>query len=66
MRAVFEALGVHDVVTKSVGSSNPHNMVRATFGALSKLMSPRAIASRRGKKVSEIVGKREAEIGDVG
>ena len=54
------------MVTKSVGSSNPHNMVRATFGALSKLMSPRAIASRRGKKVSEIIGKREAEVGDVG
>jgi len=60
MRAVFEALGVHDVVTKSIGSSNPHNMVRATFGALSNLMSPRAVASRRGKKVGEIIGKREA------
>ncbi|HLF59089.1 MAG TPA: 30S ribosomal protein S5 [Alphaproteobacteria bacterium] len=67
MRAVFEALGVHDVVTKSIGSSNPHNMVRATFGALSSLMSPRAVASRRGKKVGEIIGKREGqETGDVG
>jgi small subunit ribosomal protein S5 len=67
MRAVFEALGVHDVVTKSIGSSNPHNMVRATFGALAKLMSPRAVASRRGKKVSDIIGKREAEVaGDAG
>jgi small subunit ribosomal protein S5 len=67
MRAVFEALGVHDVVTKSIGSSNPHNMVRATFGALANLMSPRAVASRRGKKVGEIIGKREGqETGDVG
>ena len=67
MRAVFEALGVHDVVTKSIGSSNPHNMVRATFGAFSSLMSPRAVASRRGKKVGEIIGKREGEVtGDVG
>jgi small subunit ribosomal protein S5 len=66
MRAVFEALGVHDVVTKSIGSSNPHNMVRATFGALASLMSPRTVASRRGKKVSEIIGKREGEVtGDV-
>jgi small subunit ribosomal protein S5 len=67
MRAVFEALGVHDVVTKSIGSSNPHNMVRATFGALASLMSPRSVASRRGKKVGEIIGKREGEVtGDVG
>jgi small subunit ribosomal protein S5 len=65
MRAVFEALGVHDVVTKSIGSSNPHNMVRATFGALTNLMSPRSVANRRGKKVSEILGKREAETVDV-
>lgn len=65
MRAVFEALGVHDVVTKSIGSSNPHNMVRATFGALTNLMSPRSVANRRGKKVSEIIGKREAETVDV-
>ena len=65
MRAVFEALGVHDVVTKSIGSSNPHNMVRATFGALTNLMSPRSVANRRGKKVSEIIGKREAETADV-
>ncbi|MBL28186.1 MAG: 30S ribosomal protein S5 [Rhodospirillaceae bacterium] len=59
MRAVFETLGVHDVVTKSIGTSNPHNMVRATFDALSRTMSPRAVASRRGKKVSDIVGRRE-------
>ncbi|MFP6744525.1 MAG: 30S ribosomal protein S5, partial [Alphaproteobacteria bacterium] len=55
MRAVFETVGVQDVVTKSIGSSNPYNMVRATFDALTKLNSPRAAAARRGKKVSEIV-----------
>ncbi len=59
MRAVFETLGVHDVVTKSIGSSNPHNMIRATFDALSKLSSPRSVAARRGKKVGDIIGKRE-------
>jgi small subunit ribosomal protein S5 len=59
MRAVFEALGVHDVVTKSIGSSNPYNMVRATFDALSRLHSPRQVAAKRGKKVSEIVGRRD-------
>jgi small subunit ribosomal protein S5 len=59
MRAVFEALGVQDVVTKSVGSSNPHNMVRATFSALGSLVSPRAVAAKRGKKVSEVIGRRE-------
>ncbi len=59
MRAVFEALGVHDVVAKSVGTSNPHNMVKATFEALSGISSPRSVANRRGKKVSEILGRRE-------
>jgi small subunit ribosomal protein S5 len=58
MRAVFECLGVHDVVTKSMGSSNPYNMVRATFDALGRQNSPRMVASRRGKKVSDIVGRR--------
>ena len=61
-RAVFEALGVHDVVAKSVGTSNPHNMIKATFNALKLVTSPRAVAQRRGKKVSDLVGaKREAE-----
>jgi len=59
MRAVFETLGVHDVVTKSIGTSNPHNMVRATFDALTKLRSPRQVAARRGKKVGDIIGRRE-------
>ncbi len=59
MRAVFEALGVQDVVAKSVGSSNPHNMIRATFEALERSASPRMVAQRRGKKVSDILGKRD-------
>jgi small subunit ribosomal protein S5 len=58
MRAVFETLGMHDVVAKSIGSSNPYNMVRATFDALKTENSPRMVASRRGKKVSEIVSRR--------
>ncbi|HFB98267.1 MAG TPA: 30S ribosomal protein S5 [Bryobacterales bacterium] len=58
MRAVFEALGMQDVVAKSIGSSNPYNMVRATFNALSKAQNPRRVAARRGKKVSEILGSR--------
>ena len=56
MRAVFETLGVQDVVAKSVGTSNPHNMIKATFEALSLMNSPRSIASKRGKKVSDIFG----------
>ena len=58
MRAVFEALGVGDVVAKSIGSSNPYNMVRATFNALSRCENPRKVAARRGKKVSEILKNR--------
>ena len=58
MRAVFETLGMQDVVAKSIGSSNPYNMVRATFDALKAQSSPRQIASKRGKKVSDIVGRR--------
>ena len=57
-RAVFEMLGVHDVVAKSLGSTNPYNMVRATFDALKGQENPRAVAARRGKKVSEIVARR--------
>ncbi len=58
MRAVFETLGVQDVVAKSIGSANPHNMVKATFDALTRLNSPRAVATRRGKKVADIIGRR--------
>jgi small subunit ribosomal protein S5 len=61
MRAIFEALGVQDVVAKSIGSSNPHNMIKATFAALTQVTSPRAVAARRGKRVAEILGRREAE-----
>ena len=61
MRAVFEALGVRDIVAKSVGSSNPHNMIKATFAALEQICSPRSVAVRRGKKVNEILGKTHAE-----
>jgi small subunit ribosomal protein S5 len=59
MRAVFETLGIGDVVAKSFGSRNPHNMVKATFEALTHCASPRSVASRRGKKVSDLLGKRE-------
>ena len=58
MRAVFETMGVQDVVAKSLGTSNPHNMIKATFDALTNSMSPRTVAARRGKKVSEIVSRR--------
>ncbi len=58
MRAVFETMGVQDVVAKSIGTSNPHNMIKATFVALSGSQSPRNVAARRGKKVSEIVSRR--------
>ena len=58
MRAVFETLGVHDVVAKSLGSSNPYNMVRATFDALKHEDSPRSVAARRGLKVSTLQARR--------
>src|SRR3954470_6329413 len=61
MRAVFEALGVQDVVAKSVGTSNPHNMLKATFAALQDMKSPRAVAAKRGKKVGDIVERREGK-----
>jgi len=61
MRAIFEALGVQDVVAKSIGSSNPHNMIKATFAALARINSPRAVAARRGKKVADTLGRRETE-----
>ncbi|MGE0223393.1 MAG: 30S ribosomal protein S5 [Acetobacteraceae bacterium] len=60
MRAVFETLGIGDVVAKSLGSRNPHNMVKATFAALQRCASPRSVATRRGKKVSELFGRRDA------
>jgi small subunit ribosomal protein S5 len=60
MRAVFEALGVQDVVAKVQGSNNPYSMINATFDALKRMQSPRQVASRRGKKVSDIIVNREA------
>jgi len=59
MRAVFEMLGIGDVVAKSIGTQNPYNMIRATMDGLSKQSSPRQVASRRGKKVSDILPKRD-------
>ncbi len=61
MRAVFETVGIQDIVTKSIGTSNPHNMIKATFDALQKLRSPRMIAAKRSKKVNEILGRREPQ-----
>jgi small subunit ribosomal protein S5 len=58
MRAVFESLGVADVVSKSTGSNNPYNMVRATFAALEEQTSPRSVAQRRGKKVADLLARR--------
>ncbi len=58
MRAVFETMGVQDIVAKSIGSSNPYNMIKATFDALANSLSPRAVAARRGKQISDIVSRR--------
>ena len=62
MRAVFEMLGLQDVVAKSIGSQNPYNMIRATIDGLKQEFSPRQVAARRGKKVAEILKKPEAEV----
>ena len=59
MRAVFEMVGMHDVVAKSLGSQNPYNMIRATMDGLQKQASPRSVAQRRGKKVADILPKRD-------
>lgn len=57
MRAVFESLGVADVVTKSNGTSNPYNMIRATFVALGEQTSPKSVSQRRGKKIADLLGR---------
>ena len=62
MRAVFETLGVQDVVAKSIGTSNPHNMIKATFDAFKSMYSPRNVANKRGRKVAEIFGNESKEI----
>jgi len=59
LRAVFETMGVQDVVAKCIGTSNPHNMIKAAFDALEGITSPRSIAAKRNKKVGEIVGRRD-------
>ena len=61
MRAVFEMVGIQDIVAKSLGSTNPYNMIRATIDGLKHEASPRSVAQRRGKKVAEILKKPEAE-----
>ncbi|MDG1282815.1 MAG: 30S ribosomal protein S5 [Pseudorhodobacter sp.] len=61
MRAVFEMLGLQDVVAKSIGSQNPYNMIRATLDGLKQEASPRQIAQRRGKKVADILNKPATE-----
>jgi len=61
MRAVFETLGMGDVVAKCTGTTNPHNMVKATFAGLARAASPRSVASRRGKKVGDLLGTRKGD-----
>lgn len=62
MRAIFECAGIHDIVAKSVGTSNPYNMVGATFAALKALVSPKLVAERRSKEISEIVKRRNLAV----
>ena len=58
MRALFESLGIKDIVAKSTGSSNPHNMIKATFDAFKKSESPESAASKRSKKISEVISSK--------
>ena len=62
MRALFESLGIKDVVAKSTGSSNPHNMIKATFDAFKRSESPKSIAAKRSKKISEIISSAKVKI----
>jgi len=66
MRAIFECAGIHDVVAKSVGTSNPYNMVGATFLALKSLLSPKIVAERRSKEISEIIKRRNFALNQAG
>ena len=65
MRAVFETMGMQDVVAKSIGTSNPHNMIKATFAALDNCNSPRTVAAKRGLKVGDIVSRRAGGAAEV-
>jgi small subunit ribosomal protein S5 len=65
MRAVFETMGLQDVVAKSIGTSNPHNMIKATFAALDNCNSPRTVAAKRGLKVGDIVSRRAGGAAEV-
>ncbi len=64
MRAVFETMGIQDIVAKSQGTANPHNMIRATFAALKNTASPRSVAAKRGKKVGDIVARRDGNVAE--
>ena len=67
MRAIFEALGAQDVVCKSTGSANPHNVIKATFSAFAHTLSPRAVAAKRNKSIPQVLGRAaDAEYGGVG
>jgi small subunit ribosomal protein S5 len=63
MRAIFEVLGIQDIVSKSQGSSNPHNMLKATFAAFELLGSPKSVAARRSLRIGEVVGRRDLKVG---
>lgn len=65
MRAIFDCVGIQDIVAKSVGTSNPYNMIAATFVALENLLSPKIIAERRSKDISEIVKRRNLAVGNI-
>ena len=58
LRALFESLGIKDIVAKSIGSSNPHNMIKATFDAFKKSETPKSAASKRSKKISEVISSK--------
>ena len=64
MRAVFEMLGLQDVVAKAIGTQNPYNMIRATIDGLTQESSPRQVAQRRGKKVADVLKKADAEVAE--
>ena len=62
LRAVFEAIGIQDIVAKTLGTNNPYNMVNAAFEAMKMMQSPRTVAARRSKKVSDVLGNRDASL----